>query len=366
MPGQSGVDGAKKKESEDGEPIDPTGGKKEHKKQNPEHEQQPSSEKQDGKTMPKPESKNTNQQGDDNTQTTEGMPHFNDEDAGTVYMPEISSDTKKTKGSGRHVNAFNAWRGRHIRSVPGHPNRGRIDLLATLKAAALSASFKKKKTNPQNEVSFDVHHSDYRVKQFSHKSGLLFIFAVDGSGSMAINRLGAARKAAISLLEKSYVHRDKVAMLYFRHKEAKMILAPGNSISRATQALKKFPAGGKTPISAALVKSLALAKQAESRWEVAGTVLIMFTDGRANQPFRAGSEGASNETVAMNEVKHLCLALQDKLTASIFFDTRRYFVPYSEGKDLAEWLGAHYFYLPKAKHEEVTKRMEQQISKLRK
>ena len=365
MPGSSGKDGAKNEESNEGDEVQPTGGQSENKNKNPETEQQPSSDQQDGQAMPNPKSQEAKQDGENRSETTEGLPNFNDEDAGEIYLPEISSDTKKTKGSGRHVNTFNAWRGRHIRSVPGNPSQGRIDLIATLKAAALASSFRNTKGNRDNGLSFEVHRSDYRVKQFRHKSGLLFIFAVDGSGSMAINRLGAARKAAISLLEKAYVHRDKVAMLYFRHKEAKMILAPGCSISKASQALRKFPAGGKTPVSAALVKSLALTKQAESRWEVAGTVLIMFTDGRANEPFRVVGEGESKEVVATKEVQQLCLALRDKITAGIFFDTRRYFVPYSEGKDMAEWMGAHYFYMPKAKHEEVTKIMDQQIGLVR-
>lgn len=182
---------------------------------------------------------------------------------------------------------------------------------------------------------------------------------------MALNRLGAARKSAISLLEKAYVYRDKVAMLYFRHNDAKMILAPGNSIAKACRSLKSFPAGGKTPLSAALLKSLALAKQAESRWEVAGTVLILFTDGRANQPLKPLGEGEFNEVVAWREVERLSLALREKLTASIFFDTRRYFVPHSEGKDVADWLGAHYFYLPRAQPEKVSKLVEQKVAEVR-
>ena len=366
MPGRSGAEGAKNQESNEGEEVKPSGGQKENKRQNPEPEQMPSNNRDDGQAMPNPTSNEARQSGDESSQTTEGLPNFNDEDAGAVYMPEISSHTKKMSGSGRHVNAINPWRGRHIRSVPGSPARGRIDLIATLKAAALSSSFRKGKRTKDGGLSFEVHRSDYRIKQFMHKSGLLFIFAVDGSGSMAINRLGAARKAAISLLEKAYVHRDKVAMLYFRHNEAKMILAPGNSISKATQVLKKFPAGGRTPVSAALIKSLALAKQAESRWDVAGTVLILFTDGRANQPFRPIADGVSKEAAAQREVRQLCQALCGKLTAGIFFDTRRYFVPNSEGRDVSDWLGAHYFYLPKAKHEEVTKLMEQQIALVRK
>ena len=316
--------------------------------------------------LPQPESTGgSNGQGKDQSRQSEGQPDFNFEEPGKVDLPEISSNTKKVKAGGRHVNAINNFRGRHIRSVPGHPNKGRIDLIATLKSAALASAFRKN-TSAGSGLSFKVEKSDYRIKQFRHRSGLLFIFAVDGSGSMAINRLGAARKSAIALLEKAYVYRDKVAMLYFRHNEAKMILAPGNSISKAGSALKRFPAGGKTPLSAALVKALALAKQAESRWDVAGTVLILFTDGRANRAIRSPGEGESMEAAAVREAKQLCHILRGQLTASICFDTRMYFVPNSEGKDIAQWLDAHYYYLPKASPERVVSHVEAEVTSIRK
>ncbi len=291
--------------------------------------------------------KNEGDTGDGKGQNIKDLPDLDVEKLGEVPLPTFSGNTYRVRKAGKHMSGLNFKRGRHTRSVPGLPSQGRIDLPATLKAAMLN--------RPAGQAGIPpITREDYRIKQYRQRSGLLFIFAVDGSGSMAINHFGAAKGAALSLLEKAYVYRDQVAMIYFRHEEAKLLLAPGTSLSKASSALSRIPAGGRTPVAAALVKTMKLARQALTRREVGGVVLLLFTDGRANQPLVETMQGQELETVAMKELQPLCQALKEYLDACIVFDTRRSRKVCQSGRDLAHWLDARYIHLPRLCIEDIT------------
>ncbi len=281
-----------------------------------------------------------------------------------ITLPSFPGKTKSVRKSGKHLSSLNLRRGRHVRSVPGSPGMGRLDLSATLKSAALSSS--SKKSYDENSPGFEIKKENYHLKQFRRRSGLLFIFAIDGSGSMVFNHFQAAKGAALSLLEKAYVFRDQVAIIYFRHKDAKLLLPPGSSISRASRALKRIPAGGKTPLGAALLKTLQVAKQANSKREVAGTVLVLFTDGRANQPLKPIPGHPDPESLAIKELKPICKALRDNLAACVLFDTRRSPVANLTGQELANWLDAHYIYLPKTDAKQIAGMVQREVTDLRK
>ncbi len=315
----------------------------------------------DGRPEEKPKNDHTHKDSHDkaNIETKE-ISVCQEEDSSPLSLPEFPSKSKASKGSGRHVDTYSFKRGRHIKSVPGDPQKGQIDILATLKAAMRNSGALAKGQIP------NIKPSDIHIKKYRQKSGLLFVFAVDGSGSMAINRLGVVRKAITGLLEKAYVHRDKVAMIYFRNKEAKLILSPSNSLSKASGALRSFTAGGKTPLSKALVETLNLAKQAKPRWDVAGTVLVLFTDGRANMPYKE-IEGQSDESLAYQEIQRMGATLRKELIGTIVFDTKRYKSENPEAKSLAGILGGKYIYIHHSNNASATtKVLDREIESIRK
>jgi magnesium chelatase subunit D len=166
---------------------------------------------------------------------------------------------------------------------------------------------------------------------------------------MAINRMAQAKGALTRLLQQSYLHRDKVAMISFRRSEAETILAPTRSVELAKRIIDALPTGGATPMAAALIEALSLARLARLRG-ISQTTLLLFTDGRANVGLHAvGRNGPPHEGESISEeLKRIGAILETEGIAPVVIDTRPKFVSTGEGRALAELIGGRYLYLPRA------------------
>ena len=263
--------------------------------------------------------------------------------------------------TGKRFKASTSIHGRYVRSAMNRPRDARVAIDATLRAAApfqlsrraqgalnrnqsSGAEALKVAMSPARRVK--IHPGDLRFKEFKHRSGILFIFAVDASGSMALNRMAQAKGVLTRLLQQAYLHRDKVALISFRGERSDVLLAPTRSVALAKRLVDALPAGGGTPLSAGIVKAIELARLARLRG-TSRAMLVLFTDGRANVGLGEGRTSRTASTI-QEELRRLGILLGSEEISTAVVDTRSRFVSSGEGDALARILGARYFYLPRA------------------
>jgi len=231
-------------------------------------------------------------------------------------------------------------RGRHVASVPGTPREGRLDIIATLRVAARGQRLRA--PHPSRLGGrIVVRAEDLRIKRFRDKAGALFLFAVDASGSMALNRMRQAKGAVHALLERAYVNRDRVALMSFRGQGAELLLPPTGSVELLRRAVDQIPTGGGTPLAATLVAALDVAQQARRRG-LQNVVLVLLTDARANVGLKADRAGVEDE------LRQVAMAAAATGLKSLVIDTQRSYLSQGSAQRLASWLGGQYLYLPGA------------------
>jgi len=253
----------------------------------------------------------------------------------------------KTTPSRRHSLAGKSVysaRGRYAGASPAKTGTGVLAIDATVRESAVRAAGRGGRSAGG---AFQVRAGDLRYKRFRSRGGTLFIFAVDTSGSMAANRIGQAKGALAHLLRRSYVNRDRVALVCFREEGAEILLRPSAAASRAGRVLEALPVGGATPLAAGLRRALEVALRAVNEG-ARRVVLVLFTDGRANVPLGGGVAGHRTKARAqvMSEVRMLGAALRRIDVTSLVVDTSSRFTSGGEAAELASALGGAYVPLP--------------------
>ena len=160
------------------------------------------------------------------------------------------------------------------------------------------------------------------------RQGRLILFAVDGSGSMGARRLGQAKGAVLNLLHQAYRRRDQVALIAAAGPEARLLLPPARAVEQARRRLIALPAGGRTPLASALLLARSLAIQAQRR-DGRQALLLLLTDGRANQPLPGG-----DRSTVRDELRRASLTVRAAGIEAVIYGE-----PGPEALELARWLG---------------------------
>lgn len=182
----------------------------------------------------------------------------------------------------------------HARPVTGQATDLAID--ATLRAAA---PYQASRRRDSRDRKIYVRRSDLMRKVRYQKSSSLLVFLVDLSWSMAVQqRVKATRGAILSLLTDAYQHRDRVALITFQKNQAKVVLQPTGSVMLAERSLRKVRVGGKTPLSAGLVKALETLRRDRRLHPDANALLIVLTDGEGNVSIGSSDPLAESQAVA--------------------------------------------------------------------
>ncbi|MEM0900269.1 MAG: VWA domain-containing protein, partial [Pseudomonadota bacterium] len=265
---------------------------------------------------------------------------------------QIKIDQRTPKGTSASNRAIDgkagamrkgAKRGRPAGLVSRPPYHGaRLNVPATLRTAAPWQKLRRFQRADIGLPTTDrpiVRAADFRYIRYQQPTESIAIFAVDASGSTALDRLAEAKGAVEQLLAQCYVRRDSVAMITFRGQASEIVLEPTRSLVRAKRTLSEMVGGGGTPLAAGLRAGLDLAIQSRSRGK--SPLLVMLTDGRGN----IALDGTADRKSAANDTAKLARMTAANSVPSVFIDIARR--PRDTARDLANIMNADYCALPR-------------------
>jgi magnesium chelatase subunit D len=196
----------------------------------------------------------------------------------------LPRDRKTRSASGKRSSARSSdKRGRYVRAVQTEKTSD-IALDATMRAAA-PHQIKRRlhQSRAEGAPALHLERQDLRQKVRRRKTGTLIVFVVDASASMdAEQRMQATKGAVLSLLRDAYVRRDKVALIVFSGRTARVVLQPTSSVDLAEERLQRLTVGGTTPLTHGLVAGLKLIRTERVRDSGVYPLLVLISDGRGN------------------------------------------------------------------------------------
>jgi magnesium chelatase subunit D len=227
---------------------------------------------------------------------------------------------------GRRSRAAAEW-GRPVADRPAEGD-GDLSAAATLRAAA-PFQLARGRRGP----GLVLRRGDLRAHVREGREGNLILFVVDASGSMAARRRMAATKGAVlSLLLDAYRRRDRVGLVTFGGRDARVLLAPTSSVDLATGRLASLPTGGRTPLAAGLARAGAVLAVEAVRDPRRRPLLVLVTDGRAN----AAGSAVDPVAAALRQARGLAA----RGVAALVVDTEDGAVRLGIAGELARALGA--------------------------
>ena len=300
------------------------------------------------------ESENNNlgddgEDGSDNDESSSDMPEFpqgaDDEkvdpaDSHVILPPLWIQNEKKRfspKGSGkRNMTRSDERQGRYVKAGIPKGETHDIAIDATLRAAAPH-----QKGRRSNGCAVVIRHEDIRRKEREKRTGNIFLFLVDASGSMgARERMKAVKGVVFKMLADAYQKRDRVGMIAFRRDRAEVLLPITRSIEFAQKKLAALPTGGKTPLAQGLIKAEDMLDRLYKQDPLQDPVLILITDGRATNSLNKNTDPVRDALSEAERIGH-----RHMLAAVI--DTESSFIKLGLAKELAQKMGASYFHVDK-------------------
>lgn len=258
----------------------------------------------------------------------------------------------KPTGGGAGVARSSPHRGRRVGVRRGLPIAGqRLNVLETLRAAAPWQPLRRRE---RGEISgrILIQADDFRINRYQERTETTTIFAVDASGSAALQRLAEAKGAVEQVLADCYVRRDHVALIAFRGEGAALLLPPTRSLVRAKRSLAGLPGGGATPLAAGIEAALQQALEARRRGQT--PVIVVISDGRGNvarDGKRTRLDGEADARLAAQTLGRFGLR-------ALFIDTSVRPNPLAQA--LAAEMNARYLALPHVDPGRVAQELRQQ------
>eukprot|EP00977_Amphora_coffeiformis_P020789 scaffold8501_cov165-Amphora_coffeaeformis.AAC.4 len=293
---------------------------------------------------------------------------------------EFANRQKSGAGGGRGL-IFSQDRGRYIKPMLPRGNVVRLAVDATLRASApYQKSRRERAIGTKNEGrGVHIENSDVRIKKMARKAGSLIIFVVDASGSMALNRMNAAKGAAVSLLTEAYQSRDQISLIPFQGEAADVLLPPTKSITMAKKRLEQMPCGGGSPLAHALQTAMLTGLNAQRSGDIGKVVVVLISDGRANVPMCVSmgeefdpdaDEDAKDGKPSRKFLKDEVIACAKKLGSLPGFnllcvDTENKFISTGLAKEIADAAMGKYHQITKADGKAIANVANQALNQIK-
>ena len=272
------------------------------------------------------------------------QPSDSDEQVAAVGDPfavrplEPSQDRLARRACGRRLRTrSNDRRGRYISARPtDRPDDLALD--ATLRAAAVHQKSRRATEHP--DLAVHVKPIDWRAKVRAGRAASCVIFVVDASGSMGSRgRMVASKGAVLSLLLDAYIKRDRVCLIGFRRDRAEVLVPVTSSVEVAQHGLAELPVGGRTPLSAGLVKACEVVRPLLLKDPGLRPLLVLVTDGRSN----VGLDGRPNSRATDEAIRVATKIGVDTRLSWVVIDTEDpRGIQLSRARDIATALGGPY------------------------
>lgn len=253
-----------------------------------------------------------------------------------VWIEPVKGKQKR-KGSGkRSATRTDERQGRYVRSEIPHSKSSDIAFDATLRAAAPYQKWRE-----SNGCALVIKEEDLRTKVREKRTGNIFLFAVDASGSMgARERMKTVKGVILKILLEAYQKRDRVGMIAFRKNQAEVLLPVTKSVDFAQKKLAAMPTGGKTPLAKGLSKAEDVLDMLYRQDPLQDPVLILITDGHATLPLENGTNAVDDAMMEAERIgkRNIPIAV---------IDTENGFIKLGLAKKLANKMQASYFKIDK-------------------
>lgn len=200
----------------------------------------------------------------------------------SVKKLDLPRERQARRAAGKRTSTKSETRrGRYVRSSQAEKVTD-VAFDATVRAAA-PYQVSRREAAVGEHVGLQLERQDLRQKVRERKTGNLIVFVVDASASMdAEQRMLATKGAILSLLRHAYVRRDKVSLVAFSGRNARVVLRPTSSVDLAERRLERLNIGGTTPLTHGLMTALKLVKTERLRDPRVYPLIVLISDGRGN------------------------------------------------------------------------------------
>src|SRR5258706_6073055 len=191
----------------------------------------------------------------------------------------------------------------------------------------------------------------------------------------AEQRMPATRGATLSLLQDAYVRRDGVPGTIFKTRPAEVVLRPTSSVPLARRRLEKLSVGGTTPLTHGLMAGYKVVKTELLRDPTIRPLLVLISDGRGNiSMFKEEPLVEAQKVAGLIESEHIdCLVIDSARDYSHLPSVQNLarvaprYQTYAINAcaDLAERMGARYYWLYDLSPDEIAPAMERELGRTR-